>query len=186
MRFSFLSLLLCLSSYAAALPDFQQAPPKGPPPMERYIARTSQALQGLDHALKTVPPGGTPQDAQRITESLIKMQRVIIEDLENGAREVRAFNAAPLGVIPGIRNSLPPLGTQMQAVMNRWIAQKIMVNAAGRIPTMIRELEAFSSAWIRFADACASKLGSGSSTWIRAFSDQGRYSVEAAINAYKR
>jgi hypothetical protein len=161
-------------------------PPKGDPPLERYIARITSELGRLDSGVNSVPRGGSKDEAQRITSSLMQIQGGVIDDLRRGSREIRDFGSPPFGVIPGIRNSLGPTEKKLQTAMNGWISQKQMVEASGGRLRLVDQLEVFSGAFVVFADAISSKVGATNSGWANSFKDRGRGFIEAAIRAYKR
>jgi hypothetical protein len=192
---SYLLPLLCLASNVLAAPlivdqytESGGAPPpgKGDPPMEKYIARITSALTTLEQRINTVPRGGSVEDARRITGTLLQMQGNIIQDLKQGANEVRNFGPPPFMAAIGIDMSLSAPTSKLQGTMRGWIKEKQMVEVSGDKSKLVQQLNDFVGALSVFADACAAKVGVLSAGAVNTFKDQCRGSIYATIDAYGR
>jgi hypothetical protein len=133
--------------------------PGGEPPIEKYIARITNDLARLDNGLRSVPRGGSTQDAQRITGDLMKIQGIIISDMREGTREIRTWGGPPLtkGIL--IANSLVTTGQKLTSAMRSWASQKEMVQVSGNINAVVSQLDSFEGALVLFYDGIGAKIG---------------------------
>jgi hypothetical protein len=176
------------------------SPPKGPggppgkqpggaaaePPLEQYIYRIIGSLTLLDNSLKSVPPGGSVEDAQRITYDLSNIQGTIVSDLREGARQIRAWPSASLYQAPSVSSSLTAAGQKLTSAMRGWLRQKDMVEASGNKSNIVGQLESLAGALSVFYDDVYAKIGARYQSLVTAGKNAAREDVESVIFAFRR
>jgi hypothetical protein len=120
MRFQFLSVA-CLLGSAVALPIELAA--QSTAVVDNALKSVGNSLSALDSAMRARPPGGSIEEAARITDYLLNLSNDAIQQLRNGAQDVRARQAT-LGAWEGLTlvptlttSSSPRLGTASRFIL---------------------------------------------------------------------
>jgi hypothetical protein len=183
MRLGFLSIA-CLLGSVTALPIEQAA--QSTTVVDTALRAVANSLSALDNAMRSRPPGGTIEEAARITDYLLNLSNDAITQLRNGAVDIRA-RQANLGSFEGL--SLVPLLTsmtaQLQNVMNGWTDSKKMVVAGGRHDIALSTLYEASDRTAIFADAIIAKLPWGEQTLGGTYKTQFTRIFDATIRVYQ-
>jgi hypothetical protein len=164
MRFTFLSVA-CLLGSAIAAPVPVDLAPASTAVVDNALRSVANALGALDNAMRSRPPGGSAEEASRITDYLLGLSNNAISQLRNGANDVRS-RQANLGAWEGLTlvPTLTSMTAQLQSVMNGWTDSKAMVIAAGRYDQALSVLYEAADRTNIFADSIINKLPWGEQT----------------------
>jgi hypothetical protein len=159
--------------------------PGGEPPIEKYLSRVTNSLTRLDNSLKSVPHGGSIQEAQRITGDLLKLQGTIVSDLHEGTREIRSWAGPPLPKAAMISSSLVTTGQKLTSAMMGWVTQKEMVNVSGSKSGLVSQLESFSGALVLFYDGIGAKIGGLNQGAVTTAKNVAKDDIAKAIDVFR-
>jgi hypothetical protein len=183
MRLGLFSIA-CLLGSAVALPI--ESASQSTVVVDSALKAVANSLSALDNAMRQRPPGGSIEEAARITDYLLNLSNEAIVQLRNGAQDVRARQAT-LGAWEGL--SLVPLlttmTTQLQNVMTGWMDSKRMVVAGGRYEAAVSVLYEASDRTAIFADAIIAKLPWGEQTLGGTYKTQFTKIFDATIRVYQ-
>jgi hypothetical protein len=154
--------------------------------VERAVYRVTMSTTKLDQALRALPRGGSPQEADRYTSNLLGLGREVIEDLNVGAREIR--KGPMMGPIENVKivDPLENMAKWMQSAMAGWVNAKTMVVAAGRKGSVYAHLLAISEAVTLFGDGWYNKLPMPNKAFGTMIKDRHQAIIEAAVREYTR
>jgi hypothetical protein len=174
--------LFCLLGSAISLP-IDLAP--NVVPAEAYFPKLVTTLSRLENALKTIPPGGSLEEAAGRTNDLVRTQAEYSNTLRDAARDVRrGQNMVPTDGMRMI-SSIQQVGKLLQSTSTGWVHAKEMVVAAGKRNDVYQELINASDATSIFGDAFVAKMPPAVQSRGKSFSKDCTSYLEAAIKAYK-
>jgi len=168
MRLGSLSFACLLGSVIAA-PITRR--PQSTSVIDLAIKNVSASLTTLERALKSRPPGGSSEDAAKVTDNLLGLSYNAITALRNGATDIKTKQAT-LMPLEGFQlfPTLNTLSNQLQNVVNGWVDSKKMAIAGNRYDATLQMLFEASDRTGIFADTAISKLAIGEQTlsgWIK-------------------
>jgi hypothetical protein len=146
----------------------------------------ASTLSKLEYGMNHVPPGGSLEEARKITDYLLGIQMEYVEELRKGGRDIRRGPMAIAVEIPKLISLVDEVGARLHSAMNGWIKSKNMAVAAGRKEAVLDRLLATSDAMIVFSEAAISKLPPTTHSFGGTFKNQHEGFIEAAISAYRR
>jgi hypothetical protein len=183
MRLTLLPVACLLGSAIAAPLDLVE---RDTAVIERAIARVTRSTTRLDQALRSLPRGGSTQEADRYTNDLLAMGREVIEDLHLGSREIRRGPmVSPMENVK-ILDSVDALTKWLQSAMSGWVNAKTMVVAAGRKATVLDHLMSTSEAAASFGEVWVSKLPVTYKALAVLVKDRHQVIIEVAVREYRK
>jgi hypothetical protein len=186
MRFTFLSVACLLGSAITAPIPVEQAA-SSTAVVDSALRGVANALRDLDSAMRSRPPGGSAEEASRITDYLLNLSNNAIIQLRNGANDVRS-RQANLGALEGL-SLTPTLNTmtsQLQNVMSGWTDSKAMVIAAGKYDVTLSTLYEAADRTVIFADSIINKLPWGEQTLGGTYKTQFTKIFDNTIKVWQR
>jgi hypothetical protein len=175
---------VCLLSSAIAAPTTLIA--RDTTVIERAVYRVTMSTSRLDQALRSLPQGGSSQEAARYTTNLIGLGREIIEDMNVGAREIR--RGPMMGPIENVKivDPLQNMAKWLQSAMTGWVNAKTMVTVAGRKTNVHEHLLAIAEAVTQFGDGWYNKLPIANKAMGGLMKDRHQAIIEVAVREYTR
>jgi hypothetical protein len=152
----------------------------------KSLDRIVATLSRLDVALKSVPSGGSSDQARIIATDLIRLDRNYVEELRLGSRDIRRSAFVPMTESVKLTESLEKFRARLGSTMTGWVNAKNMVTAAGKKAEVLDTLLTTSEATASFHEASITKLSGPLHQAVTRSKTFQAGIIETAIMAYKR
>jgi hypothetical protein len=154
-------------------------------PAEAILPKIVSALTKLDSALKSIPNGGSFEEAEGRATELIRLQMEYTNIMRDGSRDVRrGQNMLPPDGMRMIQ-TIYQVGSLLQSTTSGWVRAKAMVVAAEKRPSAYQGLLTASDATAQFTDTFVSKMPAAVQSRGKSFAKECIGYLEAAIKAYQ-
>ncbi len=183
MRFNILSAV-CLVSSVVAVPTTLAAHDISV--LDDAMRRVSGAMQNLDFALRSLTPYRDVSEADAQATWVLQYSRVLIDELNFGARGVRMGPAINTIEALSLPQKTSTMFKQLQGVIASVRGVRPTIQAAGKKPWVLDELMKSSDAMASFFDAVMSRLGPVEAGLTAATKQQFLGAFGVAIREYRR